>query len=57
MIPLSATANLGNVASKDSVGTDGTLPRSVGRPTAEERGEEISESNEITREHDSNASR
>lgn len=29
----------------------------VGRPTAEERGEEISESNEKTREHDSNASR
>lgn len=57
MIPLSAAANLGNVASKDSVETDGTLPRSVGRPTAEERGEEISESNEITREHDSNASR
>ena len=28
-----------------------------GRPTAEENGEEISDSNENTREHDSNASR
>ena len=57
MIPLSATANLGNVTSKESIETTGSLPRSVGRPTAEERGEEISESNEITREYDSNASR
>ena len=44
MIPLSSSYTL---ASGDE----------AGRPTAEENGEEISDSNENTREHDSNASR
>lgn len=48
MIPLQSTYN-----SSDDDGVAGE----PGRPTAEENGEEISDSNENTREHDSNASR
>lgn len=54
MIPLSSVVNNSDDSEDEE---DGTLKNHVGRPTAEERGEEISDSNEITREHDSNASR
>ena len=58
MIPLTTTMNQNSDESQSNSSTDdGMLPQEVGRPTAEELGEEISDSNENTREHDSNASR